>query len=256
MTGEQVTSPGLVLVSGSSGNIGAATARLFLDRGFEVVGLDNRKPDTMPLGSFHHVTVDLADERATAQAVAEITAAAPVQHVCGIAGGALPDDGGATGWQLPTPEVFRASIERNLLSQYHLVHAALPALEAARGDRSITLCSSVNALGAWARPAYSTAKAGLLGLTRVLAEALGPRGIRVNCVAPGSVLDEANGAVGRESNGSVIRELERTIPLGRAAHPVDVARCFVTLALDLTHVHGETLVVDGGQEIRRRSRTS
>ncbi len=260
MTGEHAggdtASPGLVLVSGSSGNIGAATVRLFLDRGFAVVGLDNRKPETMPLGPFHHVTVDLADERATARAVAEITATAPVQHVCGIAGGALPGDGGATGWQLPTPKVFRASIERNLLSQYHLIHAALPALEAARGDRSVTLCSSVNAFGAWARPAYSTAKAGLLGLTRVLAEALGPLGVRVNCVAPGSVRDEANGAVGRENNGSVIRELEQTIPLGRVAHAVDVARCFVALALDLTHVHGQTLVVDGGQEIRRRARPS
>lgn len=245
----------LVLVSGSSGNIGQATVRLFLERGFEVVGLDVAKPESVPLGPFHHHTVDLTDQPATVRAIGEIIGGEPVAHLCGIAGGAIAGDGGESGWELPEPAVFAASVARNLLSQYHLVHAVLPALRRvrdSRSDRSITFCSSINALGAWGRPAYSTAKAGLLGLTRSLAEALGPDGIRVNCVAPGSVRDELNGLVGREDAEEIGAELAASVPLGRAAQPVDIARSFVTLALDLTHVHGQSLVVDGGQEIRRR----
>ena len=112
-------------------------------------------------------------------------------HVVGIAGGALEVEVAAEAEdRLPTMEEFRALIEQNLTLQFRLVSAALPHLrragEAGR-PASITLASSINALASYGLPAYSAAKAGLLGLAVALADPLGRQDIRVNVLALGTV---------------------------------------------------------------------
>lgn len=227
--------------------------REYVARGFEVIAFDREPPPEDAGEHVYHHTVDVSDDVALARLVATCAESFGIRHVVGIAGGALPADDGDSGWGLPDVKVFRESVEQNLTSQYCLVHAALPALRTGAGDRTISFCSSINALGAWARPSYSAAKAGLLGLTRILADRLAEDGIRVNCVAPGSVLD-TQGRIGREDNAGLADDLNATIPLGRPATPQDVARAFTAVALDLTHMTGQTLVLDGGQEIRRLRR--
>ena len=113
-----------------------------------------------------------------------------------IAGGALPEEKtGADLAELPL-EVFRASLELNLVTAWITLRAALPHLRRAEGDRSITLTTSTDALASYGLPAYAAAKAGLIGLVNSLAGPLGGDGIRINAVAPGDVPTSATCASG------------------------------------------------------------
>jgi NAD(P)-dependent dehydrogenase (short-subunit alcohol dehydrogenase family) len=105
--------------------------------------------------------------------------------------------------------------------------------------------ASVSGLtGAPKHAAYGAAKAGLMALVRSAAVELGPRGIRVNAVAPGVVwtprVSAYLGEEGRRRNAD-------NAPLGRVAVPADIAACLLFLASDLSgYVDGQTLVCDGG----------
>ena len=133
-------------------------------------------------------TLDLADEGAVAGALADAAGRGlAIQHVVAIAGGALPEEKtGADVADLPL-EVFRASLELNLVTAWITLRAALPHLRRADGDRSVTLTTSTDALASYGLPAYAAAKAGLIGLVDSLAGPLGGDGIRINAVAPGDV---------------------------------------------------------------------
>jgi NAD(P)-dependent dehydrogenase (short-subunit alcohol dehydrogenase family) len=129
-----------------------------------------------------------------------------------------------------------------------LIQAALPRLIAADGDRSITLCSSVNALRGYGAPAYSAAKAGLIGMTHALATPLGKRGIRVNVVAPGTTRTPlVEEEMRRANDPSRLDRKAKEVPLGRVAMPEDVAAAIESLADRMTYVTDEVIKVDGGQ---------
>ena len=143
---------------------------------------------------------------------------------------------------------FEASLALNLTGQFALVTATLDGLRRASGDRSITLCSSINAFGDFGAPAYSAAKAGLVGLMHSLAGPLGAEGIRLNAVAPGTIrtpLTEseaaASGDRGRFKRAAAASHVKRI------GMPDDVAAAVYALAAELTHVTDEVLRVDGGQ---------
>jgi NAD(P)-dependent dehydrogenase (short-subunit alcohol dehydrogenase family) len=96
--------------------------------------------------------------------------------------------------------------------------------------------------------AYGAAKAGLMSWVRSLAVELGPKGIRVNAVAPGAVwtprISKLLGDKGREQQS-------RNAPLGRVAEPKDIASAILFLSSDLAgYVTGQTLVVDGGVGVK------
>jgi 3-oxoacyl-[acyl-carrier protein] reductase len=85
----------------------------------------------------------------------------------------------------------------------------------------------------------------LISYTKSLAAELGPRGIRVNCVAPGWVETEMTAAA--LGDPATRAEIERSIPLGRVAQPADIAGAVLFLVSDLArHVQGEVLNVNGG----------
>jgi meso-butanediol dehydrogenase / (S,S)-butanediol dehydrogenase / diacetyl reductase len=249
----------VVLISGAAGAIGSATARAFLAAGFSVVGLDvvERVADVpvdtdVRAGSYLGIQVDVEDEVAVGEAVATAETAGPLVHVVGIAGGALPEEPAtqADPVQL-SPKVFRASVEANLTSQFVVLQAALPWLRARSGvDRSVTFTSSWNALTGVGMPAYSAAKAGVIGLMHALTGPLGEEGIRVNVVAPGTIRTARTEKIWAHDEGRWER-LASTTAVGRLGSPDDVARTFVSLATALTHVTGQVLVVDGGQLVKR-----
>jgi NAD(P)-dependent dehydrogenase (short-subunit alcohol dehydrogenase family) len=126
--------------------------------------------------------------------------------------------------------------------------AAIPAL-AERGGGAITCVSSIAALRGHQRTAYAAAKAGVIGLVVTLAEQLGPKGIRVNAIAPGQVwtpMVAYHGERGRE-------ERRRRTPLGTEGTAWDVAWAAVYLASDEARwVTGQVLVVDGGLTLTTR----
>jgi NAD(P)-dependent dehydrogenase (short-subunit alcohol dehydrogenase family) len=93
---------------------------------------------------------------------------------------------------------------------------------------------------------YNASKGGVLQLTRTMAVELGASGVRVNCVCPGFIDTPLNRALGTEED---FRTYERTkIPLGRRGRPEEVAAAYAFLASDeASFIHGEALIVDGGQ---------
>jgi NAD(P)-dependent dehydrogenase (short-subunit alcohol dehydrogenase family) len=130
----------------------------------------------------------------------------------------------------------------DLKSMMLTCQAAIPRLSD-RGGGAITCVSSIAGLRGHRRTAYAAAKAGVIGLVTTLAEQLGPRGIRVNAIAPGPVWTPMVAALGEE-----LREKRRlSVPLRTEGTGWDVGWAAVYLASDEARwVTGHTLVVDGG----------
>jgi meso-butanediol dehydrogenase/(S,S)-butanediol dehydrogenase/diacetyl reductase len=245
--------PLTVVVSGAAGAIGSATVRAFIDAGFYVVGLDRAAAvKSVASGSYTGLEVDLEDEAAVSEAVDAAAATGPLAHLVGIAGGALPEEPRTQDDPLNVPTaLFRSSLEANLVTQYRLLRLALPALRRLPNtDRSISLTSSFNALSGWGMPAYSAAKAGMIGMMYALVGPLGADGIRINVVAPGTVRTPRTERIWGHVAGHFER-LEATTALGRLSSPEDVARTFLALATLLRNVTGHVLVADAGQTAKR-----
>lgn len=167
-----------------------------------------------------------------------------VFHLISLAGGALRSEFGTL--DTLTDADIDYSVRLNLTSHIELSRCVLPLLrDSPTSNRTITFVSSINALLSFGLPAYSAAKAGLIGFTRVLASELGNDGIRVNCVAPGTV--ETDRSRGEPKDRDCY--LKGTI-LNRFAEPNEVAEAVYCLAEQLTSVTGHTLVTDCGQSIK------
>ncbi len=140
-----------------------------------------------------------------------------------------------------TDEAWDRTLDITLSGPFRCARAALPHLVAS-GRGAIVTIGSVNGEQDFGGHGYSAAKAGLTSLTRTLAGHAGPRGVRVNLVAPGTVRTDA--WAGRDA------ELERAAalyPLGRVGAPEDIAAAVAFLAsADAAWITGTTLRVDGG----------
>lgn len=123
--------------------------------------------------------------------------------------------------------------------------ALLPSM-IARGSGAIVNISSVNGLTGLGEESYSAAKAGVINLTKNLAIAYAPRGIRANAICPGTVqtpIWDARLAI----DPAIFDKLSKWYPLGRVAQPDDIANAALFLASDeASFITGEALTVDGG----------
>jgi NAD(P)-dependent dehydrogenase (short-subunit alcohol dehydrogenase family) len=120
-----------------------------------------------------------------------------------------------------------------------LIRACREALIASKG--SIVMVGSVNGVAAYGEPAYAAAKAGLTLLAKNLAVELGPAGVRINVVAPGTVRTRVWDHQGGPD------ALAPLYPLGRVGEPADIAAAIAFLASDdASWITGVTLPVDGG----------
>jgi 3-oxoacyl-[acyl-carrier protein] reductase len=141
-------------------------------------------------------------------------------------------------------DVWDRTFAVNVRGAHVVTEAAIPHLE--REGGAIVFVSSTAAQRGEARhAAYAASKGALISYTKSLATELGPRGIRVNCVAPGWVDTDltAETLANRDERDAI----ERSIPLGRVASAADVAGTILFLLSDLArHVHGEVLNVNGG----------
>lgn len=248
--------PTIVIVTGAAGGIGRATAKQFANAGFGVLGididrtvehLDIPRRDLPVVG----VVADHQDLPSLCAAVEAATRLGAVRHVVALAGAALPEEllhDDTRG--LLDPALFRASIERNLIGHVNLLWAVQQVLFDESGDRSVTLCSSINAMQSWGEPAYSTAKAGLIGLVRSLAGPYGRRGVRINALAPGTV-DSTGARLEYRDDPARFDRMRGTIPLGRLGDVDDVALAALAMARDLRHLHGAVVTLDGGQSVDR-----
>ncbi|HYL40246.1 MAG TPA: 3-oxoacyl-ACP reductase FabG [Candidatus Binatus sp.] len=137
-----------------------------------------------------------------------------------------------------------AVIATDLSAAFHTCRAAIPAMLEARGGSIVNVASRLGQMGIAETAAYSAAKAGLIGLTRALAREFGPRGIRVNAVAPAMTITDMTSDLADSEEG---RRRLRDMPLGRLARADEVAEAVVFLLSDQAVLFlGQTLNPNGG----------
>lgn len=149
-------------------------------------------------------------------------------------------------------EEFQRNIDVNVKSVFYSATLAFDLLKRAGKKASITMTASTSALvGSPFSPVYSLTKSALVGFTRALALVGAPDGIRVNCIAPGTVHTPMLASFfGRERGADVsalTKEFVAGIPLGRGAQPEEIASVVAFLASDdASFVTGITVPIDGG----------
>ena len=142
------------------------------------------------------------------------------------------------------PAQWDEVIATDLTAAFHTCRAALPSM-LERGDGAIVnIASRLGQMGIAETAAYSAAKAGLIGLTRALAREFGPRGIRVNAVAPGMTVTEMTSDLVDSEEG---RRRLRDMPLGRYGRADEVADTVIFLLSDAASLYlGQTLNPNAG----------
>lgn len=236
-----------VVVAGGSRGIGLAIATAFADAGASVSicarGEASLRDAERALagrgGAVHAAPCDLADAASVARYIGE---------AAGALGGIDVLVNNASGFgRTDDEEGWAVSLSVDLLATVRACRAAMPHLQ--RGA-SIIHISSISGLQPSVRtPPYGAVKAALIQYTTTQAAALAAKGIRVNCIAPGSI--EFPGGVwdqARQSNPTLYQGILSSIPSGRMGKAEEVASVALFLASDLASwVTGQTIAVDGGQ---------
>jgi D-xylose 1-dehydrogenase len=144
-----------------------------------------------------------------------------------------------------TPEYFDNRMAVNLRHQFFATQAVAPTMTSAGGGSVINMSSIAWMIPSTGLPAYVTAKAGIVGLTRTLARELGGANIRVNCVSPGAIMTDRQRRLWMTPD--YFAEIMHRQSLKRELMPDDVARLVLFLASDdSSTITGQNFVIDGG----------
>jgi 3-oxoacyl-[acyl-carrier protein] reductase len=246
-----------VVVAGAGGDgIGTGVSELLVRSGATVLGLDVDR-DALALterairdedaARFVAVVADVTDADAVEHALAALDGLPPLHGLVHVVGG-MPFGDWSTIVDM-APERFAAVVELNLQSAFVTTQAVARRLVDDDAGGSIVLISSISGVQAMPFGApYAAAKAGILAFVRTAALELGPIGVRVNAVAPGTIRT-AHSEQGTPTVDSLEEQL--AIPLRRRGTPGDIAGAVLYLLSDLAgFVSGHTLVVDGGSSAR------
>lgn len=230
---------GTAVVTGAGSGMGHATARCFLDHGWEVVGLDLTADQGLDDPGFHAVAVDVRDRAAIEAGISTAVGQRAIDAVANVAGVYPP-----TTLETYTEDLYRLIFDVNVLGILNVTAACVPRMPS---GSSIVNFSSVDAFTvSRGQLVYGASKAAVVMLTKSLALELAPRGIRVNGIAPGWVDTPGNAATGRMEAAAA------AIPVGRVAQPSEIAEWVWTLTGSgiAGFMDGETIVVSGGDVLR------
>lgn len=235
------------LITGAGHGIGRACALRLATEGARVavadLDLDAAAAVVRELppveGGHLAIALDVTSLESVAAAFTQLeTVFGVLDTLVNVAGGNVPHGS----FEDTDDEVWLRMVDLNLLGVVRCTRAAVPLLRASTSSPSVVSISSVNGLTALGLEPYSAAKAGISSLTANLAVHLGPDGVRVNAVAPGTVRTR----VWDDQEGGADRMLH-LYPLGRVGEPEDIAAAVAFLvSSDASWITGHTLPVDGG----------
>jgi len=232
------------LVTGASGGIGGAIAKALYAQGADVA-LSGTREDALralgtELGERAHVTPARLGEEGAAQHLINdaITAMGGVDILVNNAG--LTRDGLAMRMK---DQDWDDVLNVNLKSAFQLSRACLKSMMKARFGRIISITSIVGVTGNPGQANYVASKAGLIGMSKALAQEVATRSITVNCIAPGFIATPMTEALTEKQHARILAN----IPTNRMGAPEDIANACVYFASDeANYVTGQTLHVNGG----------
>ena len=232
------------LVTGASGGIGGAIARALHGAG-AVVGLSGRRVEAMePLAAelgdrVHIIPADLSTAEGTNKLAADAEEAMGGIDILVNNAGLTRD----TLMMRMKDEDWQEVIDVNLTAAFRLSRAGLRGMMKKRNGRIIGITSIVGVTGNPGQVNYAASKAGMIGMSKSLAQEVAARGITVNCIAPGFIQT----AMTDELNDAQKEAIMGAIPAGRMGASEDIAAAALYLASDeAAYVTGQTLHVNGG----------
>jgi 3-oxoacyl-[acyl-carrier protein] reductase len=243
-----VTDARVAFVTGASRGIGRACAVALAEAGHRVafcyssdeVGAKETRSAIEATGADAlAVCADVRDAAAVDSAFGEIeNALGPVEVLVNNAG--QNQDGLVARM---TNEQWRSVVDTNLTGAFHTIRRATPKMMRARWGRIVNVSSVVGQRGGPGQANYAAAKAGLLGLTRSVAQELAPRNVTCNVVAPGPIVTAMTEGLSEDWQVKA----QESVPLGRFGRPEEVGAVVNFLCSDLAgYVTGALVPVDGG----------
>ena len=239
-----------LLLTGASRGIGHATVKRFSAAGWRVLTV-SRQPisEDCPwdAGEENHIQLDLADLGALPAAIQDIRSRLADGHLDALINNAAISPKGPEGARLgimgTDPAVWAQVFNVNFFSSIMLVRGLIDELSAAKGSVIHVTSIAGSRVHPFAGAAYATSKAALAGLTREMAWEFGPRGVRVNAIAPGEI-DTSILSPGTE------QIVENEIPLKRLGKPEEVAATIYFLCTaPASYVNGAEVHINGGQHV-------
>ena len=242
----------VAFITGGATGIGYGIAHYYAELGAKVM-IASRNKDNLAKavknigkakGEARYIQLDVRDYEAVEAAIAET-----VECFGGVD---ILVNNAAGNFVCPTTELssnaWKTVIDIDLNGTFHCSKAAFQALTESRfGGRIINITMTRTVRGWPGCTHAAAAKAGILSLTRTLAVEWGPRGIRVNAIAPGLIGNTEGAERLVEQQGKMAQAIA-TIPLGRLGEIQDIANMAVFLASPAAdHINGAEFTVDGGQ---------
>lgn len=232
------------LVTGASGSLGAAIAKALHASG-ATLALHGTRVEALEalrseLGERAHVfPCNLGDREARGALVPSvIDALGQVDILVNNAG--ITRDGLAMRMK---DEDWDAVVDINLNAPFELARACLRGMMKARHGRIIGITSVAGVVGNAGQSNYAATKAGLIGMSKALAQEVASRGITVNCVAPGLIDSAMNDKLNEKQREAILA----AVPVGRLGNPDEIAAAVLFLASEEAgYITGETIQINGG----------
>ncbi|OYW61551.1 MAG: 3-oxoacyl-[acyl-carrier-protein] reductase [Rhizobiales bacterium 17-65-6] len=232
------------LVTGATGGIGGAIARALHARGATVAVSGTRREALDALAGelgerVHVLPCDLGNAEEVEKLVPDAEEAMGQLDI-------LVNNAGITRdniFMRLTDEAWDQVIAVNLTSTFRLSRAAVRGMMRRRSGRIISITSIVGVTGNAGQGNYAAAKAGMIGMSKSLAQEVASRGVTVNCVAPGFIATPMTDALNEKQREAILK----AVPAARLGTPEDIAAACVYLASsEGGYVTGQTLHVNGG----------